>query len=323
MSTNLTVGEREPEPLRLDGKGRRRDLPLHSIALLAGAGVVVLLTLLIVDVAREGGEAMGKFGAGFITSAEWNPVTGKFGAGYFIVGTFITSAIAIVLACPLAVAIGYYLAELASRPVRGMVGTLVELLAAIPSVVLGLWGILVLGPFMHNHLEPWLNDVFGFIPLFSGDTSPAGLLPAGFVLTIMVIPIVASISRELFLSVPREAKEGAYALGATRWEVFWNVTLKAAGGGVVAALILGLGRALGEAIAVTQVIGGSASFHWSLFQPSDTIASRIAAEYQGAVSNLQTSSFAYLAVILLVISMLANLGARLVVQQMRRRLGFQ
>jgi len=321
VSTNLTAGE--PEPLRLDGRGRRRDLPLHGVALFAGAGVVVLLTLLCVDVFREGTQAMGKFGAGFITSTEWNPVTGKFGAAYFIAGTAITSAIAIVLACPLAVAIGYYLAELASRPVRGVIGTLVELLAAIPSVVLGLWGILVLGPFMGNHFEPWLHRVFGFIPLFGGSPSPAGLLPAGFILTIMVIPIVASISRELFLSVPREAKEGAYALGSTRWEVFWHVTLKAAGGGVVAALILGLGRALGEAIAVTQVIGVSASVHWSLFQPSDTIASRIAAEYQGAVSNLQISAFGYLAVILLVISLLSNLAARAVVHQMRRRLGFQ
>src|SRR5919201_3684768 len=217
------------------------------------------------------------------------------------------------------VAFGLFLSELAPRSVRAVVGPLVELLAAIPSVVLGLWGILVLGPFVRDHIEPWLHDKVGFIPIFSGSPSQAGLLPASLVLAIMVVPIVASISRELFLSVPRELEEGALALGATRWEMVRGVVLSSSRPGLAAAVILGLGRALGEAIAVTQVIGSGFAINQNLFLSGDTLAGRIAAQFQGAVTKLQISSLFYLAAILLVIGLVTNLIAQWIV----RRFEFQ
>src|SRR6266540_4912514 len=191
------------------------------------------------------------------------------------------------------------------------------MLAAIPSVVLGLWGILVMAPFLGQHVEPWLHRHLGFLPIFSGTPQPggAGMLAAGLILAIMVIPIVASISRELFLSVPRELEEGALALGATRWEMVRGVVLSSSRPGIAAAVILGLGRAIGEAIAVTQVIGAGWFIHMSLFGPGDTLASRIAGQYQGAVSNLQVSSLFYLASILLAIGLLTNLLAQLIVRR--------
>jgi len=262
------------------------------------------------------GGAFGKFGLAFLWGDVWDPVKGVFGAGPLIYGTAVTCAIALLVATPLAIAIGLYLSELAPRGVRGVVGTLVELLAAIPSVVLGLWGILVMAPFLGEHVEPWLHRNLGFIPLFGPPQSNGlGVFTAGLVLAIMVVPIVASISRELFLSVPRELEEGALALGATRWETIRGVVLSSSRAGVAAAVILGLGRALGEAIAVTQVIGSGFAVHTSLFEPGDTLASRIAAQFQGAASNLQISSLFYLAAILLVIGLVTNLVAQIVVSR--------
>jgi phosphate transport system permease protein len=259
------------------------------------------------------------FGLSFLTSSAWDVNKGVFGALPGLYGTAVTSLIALVIAGPLAIAIALFLSELAPRWIRGVVGSLVELLAAIPSVVLGLWGILVLGPFVANHLEPWLNRWFGFLPIFSGDPSSSGILVAGLVLAIMVVPIVASICRELFLAVPRELEEGALALGATRWEMVRGVILSSSRPGVSAALILGLGRALGEAIAVSQTIGGGWWIHRSLFDPGDTLAGRIASQFQGAQTDLQTSSLFYLAAILLVIGLVTNLAAQLIV----RRFEFQ
>jgi phosphate transport system permease protein len=200
------------------------------------------------------------------------------------------------------------------------VALLVELLAAIPSVVLGLWGILVMGPFLAEHVEPFLADHVGFIPLFSGTPGSRGVLPACVVLTIMIIPIVASISRELFMSVPSDLKQGAMALGATRWEMVRSVSIPHVSGGLVAGTMLGFGRAVGEAIAVTQVIGGTLGRSWSLFAPGDTMASRIAAQYQGAATALQTASLAYLAVLLLAISLITNISAQLITRRIQRRL---
>jgi phosphate transport system permease protein len=280
--------------------------------------VVVAIAWKVFDGARP---AMEKFGFGFIVKQTWNPVTNQFAALDFIFGTVLTSFGAVLLAAPISIAIGLYLSELAPRGVRGIVGSLVEMLAAIPSVVLGLWGILVLGPFVAHHLGPFLHDTLGWTPFFSGEPTQngSGQLTAVLVLTIMVVPITSSICRELFLSVPRELEDGAIALGATRWEMVRDVVIHYTRGGVVAAVILGLGRAIGEAIAVTQVIGGQTGIHWSLFDTGDTLASRIAAQYQGAATNLQVASIVYLAAILLVISLITNFGAQLVV----RRFEFQ
>jgi phosphate transport system permease protein len=304
------------EPLRARRvSGRVGDRLLHGITLLAALAAVALVGAIaykIVDGARP---AISHFGLGFLDGTTWDAVRNVFGAGPLLFGTAVTSLIALLIAAPLGVAIGLYLSELAPRGIRGIIGSLVETLAAIPSVVLGLWGILVVGPFLAAHVEPWLHRTLGFLPIFGGDVSQSGILPAGLILAIMVLPIVASISRELFLSVPHELEEGALALGATRWEMVRGVVLSSARPGIAAATILGLGRALGEAIAVTQVIGAGFSIHASLFGPGDTLASRIAAQFQGAVTKLQVSSLFYLAAILLVIGLVANLLAQLIVRR--------
>ena len=295
------------------------DRLLFLLTLLASLGTVAIMVAIAYKVIRGAELSFQTFGLSFLTSSAWDVNKGVFGALPGLYGTAVTSLIALVIAGPLAIAIALFLSELAPRWIRGVVGSLVELLAAIPSVVLGLWGILVLGPFVANHLEPWLNRWFGFLPIFSGDPSSSGILVAGLVLAIMVVPIVASICRELFLAVPRELEEGALALGATRWEMVRGVILSSSRPGVSAALILGLGRALGEAIAVSQTIGGGWWIHRSLFDPGDTLAGRIASQFQGAQTDLQTSSLFYLAAILLVIGLVTNLAAQLIV----RRFEFQ
>ena len=209
--------------------------------------------------------------------------------------------------------IALYLSMVAPRRLRSVIGPLVEMLAAIPSVILGFWGILVFGFYSLpcSILEPSLHSAFGFLPIFGTPaTTGSGLFNASLILTIMVVPIIASISRDLFLTVPRELKDGATALGATRWEVIRGVVIPSAASGVAAAAFLGLGRALGEAIAVTQVIGAGNLIHASLFQTGDTLASRIADQYQGATTNLHVASLFYLGLILLVIGLLANIAAQ-------------
>ena len=245
----------------------------------AGVGVVVLIGAIAWKVIDGSTLSFSEFGLGFLVHSVWDPVHNDFGALSFIYGTAVTSFIALLLAAPLAIGIALYLTELAPRAVREVIGALVEMLAAIPSVILGLWGILILGPFMLNHLEPWLQSFLGWLPLFSGSPDQKGILPAAIILTIMAVPIIASVARELFISVPDDLKDGARALGATRWEVVRGVVLQYTRAGLGAAVILGLGRALGEAIAVTQVIGGTVNISRSLFASGDTLASRIAAQY--------------------------------------------
>jgi phosphate transport system permease protein len=291
------------------------DVALRLITLLAALASIALLGAIVWKVLALAWPSITHYGLSFVTGETWDPVKKVFGALPFIYGTAMSSLIALVIATPLAIAIALWLSELAPGGVRGIVGSLVELLAAIPSVVLGLWGILVLGPFLANHLEPWLHDTLGFIPLFGEPSSTGtGLFTAGLILTIMVVPIVASICRELFLQVPDELEEGALALGATRWEMVRGVILPSTRTGIAAAIILGLGRALGEAIAVTQVIGGGTIISPNLFAPIDTLASKVAASYQGAGSGLETASLLYLAAILLVIGLLTNLAAQVIVR---------
>jgi phosphate transport system permease protein len=296
--------------------GRLGDASLYAVTAAAAVGSVVLVGAIVWKVFHLSSDSFDRFGFGFVTGRDWDPVKHVFGALPFIYGTAVSSFVALVIATPLAIAIGLYLSELAPRGVRGVIGSLVELLAAIPSVVLGLWGILVLAPFVAHHVEPWLHSVFGFIPLFGEPQQTGqGLFTASLILTIMIVPIVASISRELFLGVPRELEEGALALGTTRWEMVRGVILPATRSGIAAALILGLGRALGEAIAVTQVSGGGTRIGWSLFPPADTLASKLASSYQGANPGLEISSLLYLAAILLVIGLIANLLAQIIVRR--------
>src|SRR5581483_7759813 len=258
------------------GLGRRRgaldrlgDHGLHALALAAALASVAIAAGLAFKVFSEANEAISTFGLGFLTTGDWDPVHNRFGAAQFIYGTAVSSLGALLIATPLSVAIALFLTELAPRGARTAVGTLVELLAGIPSVILGLWGILVLGPALQGTIEPALHAALGWLPvaggLFGSDYSLVGLFPAIVVLTIMTVPIVSSLTREIFATVPAAAKEGALALGATRWEMIRTVVLPHSRAGIVAAVILGLGRAVGEAIAVTQVIGGTAGINASIF----------------------------------------------------------
>jgi phosphate transport system permease protein len=296
-------------------RDRLGDPLLLGLTVAAALGAVALIGVIAWKVISGAHLALSNFGLAFVWHTTWDTNKSIFGALPAIYGTAVTSLMALIIATPLALAIALFLSELAPRGLQVLVGSLVEMLAAIPSVVLGLWGILVLGPFLANHVEPSLHNWFGFIPLFDGTPQSSGIFIAGVVLAIMVVPIIASICRELFLSVPSELEEGALALGATRWEMVRGVVLSSSRPGIAAAIILGLGRALGEAIAVTQVIGAGYSIQWSLFSTGDTLASRIAGQYQGAVSKLQIASLFYLAAILLVIGLVTNLIAQFVVRK--------
>jgi phosphate transport system permease protein len=290
------------------------DLFLYGLTAAAAAAAGALLIAIAWKVFDVAYPAISKFGFGFLTHQAWDVGRNQFAALDFIWGTAITSFVALAIATPVSIAIGLYLSELAPRGARTVIASLVELLAAIPSVVLGLWGILVLGPFVGTELEPWLHRHLGFIPLFSGTPENSGILVAVLVLTIMIVPISSSICRELFTGVPDELEHGALALGATRWEMVRGVILPYTRSGVSAALILGFGRAIGEAIAVTQVIGAGHGIHWSLFATGDTLASRVAEQYQGA-AGLQVASLVYLAAILLVISLVVNLIAQVITRR--------
>jgi phosphate transport system permease protein len=266
------------------------------------------------------GPAISKFGLGFVTSTEWQPTFGVFGAGTVLFGTLVSSFFALLLGAPIAISIGLYLSLLAPRGLRTVISPLVEMLAAIPSVILGFWGLIVLAPFVQKNIEPWLHDKLGFIPLFGPpQTTGLSMFTASLILTIMVIPIIASISRDLFLAVPRDVQDGASALGATRWEVVRGVVLPSTASGVVAASLLGLGRALGEAIAVALVIGAGTEIKASLFETGDTMAARIANQFPGAITEMHKASLFYLGAILLVIGLVANLTA----QWIGRRFDYQ
>jgi phosphate transport system permease protein len=279
-----------------------------GLATVITAGALVLSAYEIIDHAIP---AISKFGLGFLVHTEWLPNFGVFGAGVLLYGTLVSSFFALLIGAPIAISIGLYLSLLAPRGVRGLVSPLVEMLAAIPSVILGFWGIVLLAPFVQKHVEPFLHDNFGFIPLFGPPRSTgACIFTASLILTIMIIPIVASISRDLFLAVPRDVQDGASALGATRWEVVRGVVLPSTAPGVIAASLLGLGRALGEAIAVSQVIGAGEKINASLFETGDTLASRIANQFPGAITGMHKASLYYCAAVLLAIGLASNLCAQ-------------
>jgi phosphate transport system permease protein len=301
---------------RVRSADRIGDVVLHGLCMLAALLAVLAIAAIAYKVIDGASASISRFGLGFLVHSKWQPNFGILGAGVLVYGTAVTSLIALLLSVPLGISIALYLSMVAPLRVRSVIGPLVEMLAAIPSVILGFWGILVFGPFLQRRLEPFLHSVLGFLPIFGATpTTGTGVFNASLILTIMVVPIIASISRDLFLTVPQELKDGATALGATRWEVLRGVVLPSSASGVAAAAFLGLGRALGEAIAVTQVIGAGSAIHASLFQTGDTLASRIAEEYAGAVSKLQIASLFYLAFILLVIGLLANIAAQLIARR--------
>jgi phosphate transport system permease protein len=307
-----------PSPLR---RTRHRfdrfgDAALRVVTGLAAVLAVGVIAAIVWKVIEGAWPAIQEFGIAFIWDATWNPVTEVFGARSFIIGTLVTSFGALLLAAPLSIAIGLFLSELAPPAIRGPVGALISMLAAVPSVVIGLWGIFVLGPFMRASVEPFMQSFLGWLPFFTGTPQQVGVLIAIVVLTMMMIPITSSICHELFLTVPHDVKEASIGLGATRWETVRGVIVPYVKGGVVAAVTLGLGRALGEAIAVTQVIGNSLQpFHLSLFKTGNTLASQLAGSYQSAPTNIELHSLVYLGLILLGITFVTNFVAQRIVHR--------
>jgi phosphate transport system permease protein len=287
------------------------DRVLYGLCVIAGLLCLFVLGEVLYQVINGARPSIAHFGLGFLVHSVWAPNFSHFGAAAAIYGTVLSSLMALLIAAPLGIAIGLYLAMMAPPIVRTLVGPLVEMLAAIPSVIVGFWGVVVLAPFVAAHVEPFLHSTLGFIPLFGPpQTTGLSIFTAGVGLTVMVIPIIAALSRDLFLTVPQDLKDGAAALGATRWEIIRGVVLPTTVSGVAAATVLGLGRALGEAIAVTQMIGDGSGISKSIFQPGNSIASRIATEFQAPQSKLDIPSLFYLALILLVMGLLASLSAR-------------
>ncbi|HEY2317266.1 MAG TPA: phosphate ABC transporter permease subunit PstC [Solirubrobacteraceae bacterium] len=294
----------------------RGDQILRALCIGAGLLAAAVLVEIAYQIISGAAPAISKFGLGFLWHSEWAPNLNEFGAGVPLYGTAVTSVLAMLIAVPLSLAIALYLAMLAPGPVRAAVGPLVEMLAAIPSVILGFWGLIYLAPYVHTHVEPFLHDTLGFLGIFGApQTTGLSTFTAGLILTVMIVPIIASLSRDLFLTVPRELTEGAEALGATRWEVIRGVVLPSTISGVAAATTLGLGRALGESIAVLSVIGTAAQIHKSVFETGNTMAARIANDIQYPVSKLQVHSIFYLALILLVFGIATNLLARAVARR--------
>jgi phosphate transport system permease protein len=281
--------------------------------------ILALIGALAFELAYSSRLSLKEFGLGFLVSTHWDPVNGRFGALTFIYGTIVSSALALLIAVPLSLGVAICLSELATPWLSRGLGFMVELLAAIPSVVYGLWAIFVLGPWLRDHVEPPLADYLGFLPLFKGPQVSVGMMTAGVVLAIMVLPYIASVCTDVFRAVPQSQREAALALGATRWETIRTAVLPAGLSGVIGAIMLGLGRALGETIAVAMVIGNSPHISWSLFMPSATLASVIANEFAEATTALYVSSLTELGLVLLAVAVVLNAIARLMVLGATRR----
>jgi phosphate transport system permease protein len=298
--------------------GKVGDGAFHGLTMLAALLILAIVVGLAVDLTWESRQSLARFGLRFLFTQTWDPVHQQFGALPYIFGTVVTSLIAIAIAFLVGVGAAVFLVEMAPRRLYGPVSSLVELLAAIPSVVYGLWGIFVLAPLLRVAIEPFLHNVFGFIPLFSGPQIGIGLFAGGVILAIMILPTVTAISRDVLRTVPAPQREAALALGATRWEVIWSILLPYARSGIVGAVILGLGRALGETIAVTMVVGSRPQITHELFGLGYTIAAIIANEFTEATYPLYLSSLFELGLILLGITMVLNVCARLLVWRITR-----
>jgi len=314
--------ERPPlVPGRFRGDTHRGDRVFSWIT--AASASIVILTVLAMtgQMLASSWLSLETFHWSFITSLEWNPVTEQFGALPFIFGTIVSSTVALALAVPVSFGVALFLSELAPEWLRNPFGFLVELLAAVPSVVYGLWGIFALAPLMRETVEPALRASLGFLPLFSGPNQGYGMLTASVVLAIMITPTIASVSREVLRAVPRAYREAALGLGATQWEAIRTGVFPVARSGLVGAVVLGLGRALGETMAVTMLIGNRADISASLFAPGYTMASVIANEFTEATEDLYLSALAEIGLLLFIITVLLNIFARFLVWRVGRQGG--
>ena len=310
-------------------RGTRRgviaDAAFRALTLLFALIVLLVLCGLVAALLAGAWPALRHFGLGFLTADTWNPVTEKFGALAPIYGTLMTSAIAMLIGIPVAFGVALFITELCPTWLKRPLATMIELLAAIPSIIYGIWGLFVLAPFVQEHVEPALIGTLGALPgiglLFAGPPLGIGVLTAGFILAIMVLPFISSIMREVFETVPTVLKESAYALGATTTEVVWRVALPYARVGVVGGILLGLGRALGETMAVTFVIGNSHHIKLSILQPGTTISAALANEFTEAVGDLYLSALIALGLILFAITFIVLALAKLLLLRLQRQAG--
>ena len=305
--------------------GKRGDRIFGGVTRAAAYLVFALLIGIAVSMAWGGRLAFRTFGWGFLTSGDWDAVQHKFGAFVPIYGTLVTSAIAMLIAVPVSLGIAVFLSEVAPRLIRQPIAMAIELLAAIPSIIYGMWGLFVFAPFLAAHVEPWLNDTLGPLPwlgaLFTGPPIGIGMLTAGIILAIMTIPFISSVMRDVFQAVPPSLRESAFALGATPWEVVRKVTIPYTRSAMVGAIFLGLGRALGETMAVTFVLGNAHDFSRSLLMPGNSIAAAIANEFSEADSPLYRSSLIALGFLLFVVTFIVLAAAKLMLARLGRMEG--
>lgn len=309
------TGARPSLPPRAVSRGRRGlgDRLYRALILASVWAVLILAVGLAAALSWESWPAIRAFGLRFLVTSHWDPVAGEFGALPFIYGTLVSSLLALLIAVPLSLGAAIFLAELAPAWIRPPVAFLIEMLAAVPSVVYGLWGIFVLVPWLRDWVQPPLGRALGFLPLFQGPPYGIGMLAAGLILAIMVVPYITSVSREVLLAVPGSQREAALGLGATRWETTRIAVLRYGRSGLIGAILLGLGRALGETMAVTMVIGNRPEIAASLFAPGYTMASVLANEFTEATSDLYVSALVEIGLLLLVVTVLVNGLARVLV----------
>jgi phosphate transport system permease protein len=298
---------------RVPQRSQTGDAVARLVVLGFAALVLCIALLLFWQLWESAGSARHKFGLGFLTSKEWNPVTEKFGALPFLYGTLVTSFLALLISVPMGVGAAIFLSELAPARLSNALTFMIELLAAIPSVIYGLLAIFTVIPLMRDYIEPFLKSTFGFLPLFRGYALGVGMLTAGVVLSIMTIPFIISVSRESLLAVPREQREAALALGATRWESTWQIVVPYARLGIFGSIFLGLARALGETMAVTMVIGNDPTIHASLLAPGYTIAAAIANEFSEATGKIYPAALVELGLVLFLLTVVVNGLARVMI----------
>ncbi len=293
------------------------DLIFRTITMVSAATVLLAVAGLFVELVRNSRLSLARFGPAFVTSSAWNPVTKDFGALSSIFGTVVSTVIAMAIAVPLSLVIALFLVELAPPRVSRLVSGGIELLAAIPSIIYGMWGLFVFAPFMADHVQPLLNRTLGFLPLFQGPPMGIGMLSAGIILAFMVLPFITAVMRDVFGMVPPVLKESAYGLGATTWEVTRKVTVRYGLRGLMGAVFLGLGRAIGETMAVTFVIGNDHRISASLFAAGNSIASTLANEFAEASEPLYLSSLMELGLILFVMTFLIQVFTQLMLNRIK------
>jgi phosphate transport system permease protein len=306
------------EPLIKAGNSHISDRIFYFAMLACGVCVLALVGLIVYELMASSGLSWHAFGWKFFFRSEWDPVNEQFGAWPFVYGTLVSSILALILAVPLALGVAVFITEMSPRWLKGPLAFTTELLAAIPSVIYGLWAIFVLVPLLRQYLEPFLGRYFGWTGLFEGAPYGIGMLAAGIILAIMVVPIVSSITREVMTAVPQPQREAVLALGATRWEMIRTGVLRNARAGIFGAIILGLGRALGETMAVTMVIGNRPEIARSLFAPGYTMASVIANEFSEATGNVYLSALVEIGLALFLVTIIVNILAQILVWSVTR-----